>query len=98
MNLKLHFDMRTHNLFKYKQLYTYLSCTQDYPSINIAYLKSDNAGYYHNGMLLLSLKSMGERTGICIKRYDYSDPQSKKDVCDRKIAPLKGHIYTKMDK
>jgi hypothetical protein len=65
---------------------------QEHPAISTAFLKSDNAGCYHNGMLLLSLKSLGERTGIHVKRYDYSDPQSGKDVCDRKIAPLKGHI------
>ena len=25
-------------------------------------------------------------------RYDFSDPQSGKDVCDRKIAPMKSQI------
>ena len=27
-----------------------------------------------------------------MRRYNFSDPQSGKDVCDRKIAPMKGHI------
>ena len=58
----------------------------------MAYLKSDNAGYYHNASLILSLKSIGERAGITVQRYAFSDPQSGKDVCDRKIAPMKGHI------
>ncbi|PFX12689.1 hypothetical protein AWC38_SpisGene23309 [Stylophora pistillata] len=65
---------------------------QEHPSVEMAYLKSDNAGCYHNASLILSLKSIGEGAGITMQRYDFSDPQSGKDVCDRKIAPMKGHI------
>ena len=65
---------------------------QEHPNVKMAYLKSDNAGCYHNASLILSLKSIGERAGISVRRYDFSDLQSKKDVCDRKIAPMKGHI------
>ena len=46
----------------------------------------------HNPELLLSLKSMGDRHGVVIERYDFSDPQSSKDVCDRRIVSLKTHI------
>ena len=46
----------------------------------------------HNPELLLSLKSMGDRHGVVIERYDFSDPQSGKDVCDRRIASMKMHI------
>ena len=60
---------------------------QEHPNVKTAYLKSDNAGCYHNASLILSLKSIGERAGISVRRYDFSDPQSGKDVCDRKIAP-----------
>ena len=65
---------------------------QEHPIVKTAYLRSDNAGCYHNASLILSLKSIGERAGISVRRYDFSDPQSGKDVCDRKIAPMKGHI------
>ncbi|KXJ05912.1 hypothetical protein AC249_AIPGENE28663 [Exaiptasia diaphana] len=64
----------------------------EYPSINKAYLRSDNAGCYHNGPLLLCLDKIGESTGITPIRYDFSDPQAGKDICDRKIAPMKAHI------
>ena len=57
-----------------------------------AYLKSDNAGCYHNASLILSLKCIGKRAGISVRRYDFSNPQAGKDVCDRKIALMKGHI------
>ncbi|KAK2566251.1 hypothetical protein P5673_009723 [Acropora cervicornis] len=55
-------------------------------------LRSDNAGCYHKTELLLSLKSLGDRHGVVIERYDVSDPQSGKDVCDRRIASIKTHI------
>lgn len=65
---------------------------KDYPTITKAYLRSDNASCYHNGPLLLSLPYIGKRTGITPLRYDFSDPQAGKDICDRKIAPMKAHI------
>ena len=63
----------------------------------MAYLKSDNAGCYHNASLITSLKSIGERAGIHVRRYEFSNPQSGKDICDRKIAPMKGHIQRRVD-
>ena len=65
--------------------------------MSTAYLKSDNAGCYHNALLIVSLKSIGERAGISVGRYDFSDPQTGKDICDRKIAPMKGHIRRWVD-
>ena len=62
------------------------------PNITDVYLKSDNAGCYHNSQLLLALPDISRRTGISIQRYDFSDPQSGKDICNRKISPMKGHI------
>ena len=35
---------------------------------------------------------MGERHGVEFKRYDFSDPQSGKDVCDRRSASMKTHM------
>ena len=35
---------------------------------------------------------MGDRHGVVFERYDLSDPQSGKDVCDRRIASMKTHI------
>ena len=65
--------------------------------MKMAYLKSDKAGCYHNASLILSLKSIGERAGLCVQRYNFSDPQSGKDVCNRKIAPMKGQIQIKVN-
>ena len=63
-----------------------------YSNLSEAFLRSDNAGCYHNAYLILSLPSLGERVGIRIFRYDFSDPQAGKDVCDRRIATLKSHM------
>ena len=62
------------------------------PNIQEAFLRSDNAGCYHCAYLILSLPTLGERPGITILRYDFSDPQAGKDVCDRRIATLKSHL------
>lgn len=69
----------------------------DYSKISQVYFRSDNAGCYHNGALLLSLPKVGERTGIRPIRYDFSEPQSGKDVCDRKTASMKAHIRRWVD-
>ena len=45
-----------------------------------------------SGSLLLSLPFIGQPTGMTILRYDFSEPQSGKDICDRKTAPMKAHI------
>ena len=60
--------------------------------LNEAFLRSDNAGCYHCAFLLLSLPSLGQRVGVRIARYDFSEAQAGKDICDRRAAALKGHI------
>jgi len=65
---------------------------REYPQVDSAFFRSDNTGCYHSGALLLSLHMIGKRTGITPLRYDFSDPQSGKDICDRKTAPMKSHI------
>ena len=57
-----------------------------------AFLRSDNAGCYHGAYLILSLPTIGERAGIMIKRYDFSDLQAGKDICYRRTAALKAHM------
>lgn len=64
----------------------------EFPSINKAFLRLDNASCYHNGPLILSLPLMGESAGVMPLRYDFSDPQAGKDICDRKTAPMKARI------
>ena len=60
--------------------------------LNEAFLRSDNTSCYHCAFLLLSLPSLGERIGVRIARYDFSEAQAGKDICDRRAAALKSHI------
>ncbi|CAH3190262.1 unnamed protein product [Porites lobata] len=60
--------------------------------LNEAFLRSCNAGCHHCAFLLLSLPSLGQRVGVRIARYDFSEAQAGKDVCDRRAAALKSHI------
>lgn len=72
------------------------SCIEEtkakFPQVNEIFLRSDNAGCYHSSSLLLSLPTISTATGVSIARYDYSEPQKGKDVCDRKIAVMKTDI------
>jgi hypothetical protein len=63
-----------------------------HPHITKAYLRSDEAGCYHNSELVSSLYHLGKRQGIQILRYDHSEPQFGKDVCDRILCPMKAAI------
>ena len=65
---------------------------REQPFISEAFLRSDNGACYHNAPLMFALPAIGSRTGIMIRRYDFSEPQAGKDICDRKIAPMKAHI------
>ncbi|VDI54960.1 Hypothetical predicted protein [Mytilus galloprovincialis] len=69
--------------------HTLFSIKKQLPQITEAYLRSDNAGCYHCGQLWLAIPSLSERTGIQIKRYDYSEAQSGKSYCDAKIAHMR---------
>ncbi|CAF5024125.1 unnamed protein product, partial [Rotaria sp. Silwood1] len=61
-------------------------------NIKYAYLRADNAGCYHAAETLLSNKKFFEETGIFIRCFDYSDPQSGKSACDRMSAVVKCNI------
>ena len=55
-------------------------------------LRSDEAGCYHNNFLLAAVRDAGRRVGIEVARYDFSEPQYGKDICDRILCPMKSSI------
>ena len=61
-------------------------------TITKVYLRSDEAGCYHNSSLLAALRDVGSRQGIDVVRYDFSEPQHGKDVCDRILCPMKAAV------
>lgn len=62
------------------------------PVITEAYLRSDEAGCYHNNFLIAALRDVGQRVGISLKSYVFSEPQHGKDICDRILCPMKASI------
>ena len=63
------------------------------PSINCVFLRSDEAGCYHNNAFIASLKEVGQGLGVFVKGYHYSEPAYGKDVCDRILYPMKSSIH-----
>lgn len=62
------------------------------PQIKEIFLRSDNAGCYHNASLMASAPAIAAKGGLTLRNYSFSESNSGKDVCDRKIAPLKAHV------
>ena len=62
------------------------------PNLKDIFLRSDNAGCYHNAALIISAPAIAAKGGLTLKNYSFSEANSGKDVCDRKIAPLKAHV------
>ena len=43
--------------------------------------------------MLSAFRLMGEATGICVRRVDFSDRQGSKGPCDRRAATIKTHVW-----
>ena len=65
---------------------------REYPQINKAYFRQDNAGCYHSAYTILACPAIAKSVGIKIVRIDFSDPQGGKGAADRLAATCKAHI------
>ena len=65
---------------------------KDHLHITQISLRSDEAGCYHNNFLLAAGRDAGKRVGLTVVQYDFSEPQYRKDVCDRILCPMKSAI------
>ena len=63
-----------------------------FPNVKQAFLRSDEAGCYRCNHLIAAVKDIGDRVGITVARYDFSEPQQGKDICDRVLCPMKAAI------
>ena len=63
-----------------------------HPELSEAFYRSDCAGSYASGGLLVPIRHIGRLSGISIKRYDFSEPQAGKGPCDRSAAHQKAHV------
>ena len=50
------------------------------PTIKQACLRCDNAGCYHSASTILTIPFISEKSGISIRRLDFSDPQGGKGI------------------
>ena len=65
---------------------------KEHPQITQVNLRSDEAGCYHNNLLLAAVRDAGRRVGIEAARYDFSEQQCGKVICDRILCPMKSSI------
>ena len=47
-------------------------------AVENAFIRSDNAACYHSAQTILGLPGLANKTGITIRRFDFSDPQGGK--------------------
>ncbi|CAB3999301.1 Hypothetical predicted protein, partial [Paramuricea clavata] len=64
------------------------------PKLQTVFLRSDEAGCYHNNFLIAALRDIAKRVGVTVQGYYYSEPQAGKDICDRILCPMKHAIRT----
>ena len=85
------FNFCTQNNYAVVSIFEHLFQTikAEYQSIRKAFVISDNAGCYYNGPFLLCLHEVAKNVGVNLIRYDFSEPQAGKDICDWKTAPMK---------
>ena len=62
------------------------------PLLQKVHLRSDEAGCYQNSSLVAAVRDVTKGVGVEVHSYDYSEPQSGKDVCDRILFPMKSSI------
>ena len=72
--------------------HTLMELKRENPIISSAFMRQDNAGCYHNTMVLAACRWMKKVTGVKVERVDFSDPQGGKGACDRKAATIKAHV------
>lgn len=65
---------------------------REYPELNKAYFRQDNAGCYHSSRMILACRDISASTGVQVARVDFSDPQGGKGAADRLAASCKGHV------
>ena len=72
--------------------HTLKTLKREHPQIETAVLRQDNAGCYNSVARVSACRLIAGKTGIRVKRVDFSDPQGGKGACDRKAATVKAHV------
>ena len=69
----------------------------DDQQLRFAFLRSDNGACYHSAITTTAIEEIFHTTGVFIRRIDFSEPQSGKNVCDRRAAVIKGEVRRYID-
>lgn len=88
------FDQCTQDWFAVASISEHLLKYLKANNVQRVHLRFDEAGCYHSNSLIASVRDIGERLGITVASYHFSEPQSVKDICDRILCPLKSSIRT----
>ncbi|CAH3129954.1 unnamed protein product, partial [Pocillopora meandrina] len=86
--LQLKYREKQSDWFGKRGLSWHISTTEK-PHITWVYLRSDEAGCYHNNPLIAAARGIGKRVGLEVCRYDFSEPQYGKDVCNKILCLMK---------
>ena len=71
---------------------------QESPHLTEAVVKSDQAGCYKASHLMQFINKRNGNARLKVKRYDFSEAQSGKDICDSRSACAKFHILKYVDR
>lgn len=64
-----------------------------HPDLKESYYRSDCAGSYVTGGILIPIRHLEKLTGITVRLYDFSEPQAGNGSCDRSAAHQKAHVH-----
>ena len=48
------------------------------PGLKSVFLRSDEEGCYHNNFLIAAVPDIGQRVGVAVEAYDFTEPQSRR--------------------
>ena len=72
------FDQSTQDWFAVasiiEDLLTHVKMKQ--PGLKSVFLRSDEAGCYHKNFLIAAVGDIGQRVGVAVEAYEFSEPQS----------------------
>ena len=68
------FDQSMQDWFAVASIIEHLLTYQKANNVQCVHLRSDEAGCYHSNSLIASVRDIGERVGITVESYDFSEP------------------------
>ena len=68
------FDQFRQDWFAVASIIEHLLTYQKANNVQHVHLRSDEAGCYHSNFLIASVRDIGERVGVTVESYDFSEP------------------------